>query len=152
MTTNQANDHSTCLEERGVGGVGAIQCRLAIAGHHDIKNEIVAVFVGIHPERADFIGLLRLSWIFKGKAQEGGLAVCALDCRQFADLCCRVGGESARIAQAREIGERLLLVGLIEHLDVDQLVRVRVSKFIYQQNQGLGIDPLDHRFDPVSVR
>jgi hypothetical protein len=27
-----------------------------------------------------------------------------------------------------------------------------VSKFIYQQNQGLGIDPLDHRFDPVSVR
>ena len=75
--------HSMRLEECGVNGVGAIQGRFAVAAHHDIKNEIVAVFVGIDPERADLERLLRLGRIFEGKAQKGRLAVCALDRRQF---------------------------------------------------------------------
>jgi hypothetical protein len=62
------------LEERDVSGVGAIQGRLAVAGHHDIKDEVVAVFIGIHPERAELERLLRLTRIFEGKAQEGGTA------------------------------------------------------------------------------
>jgi len=86
------------LEERGVSGVGAIQCRFAVAAHHDIKNESVAVFVGIDPERADLEGLLRLARIFEGKAQKGGLAVGALDGRQVGDLRPRISGEPARIA------------------------------------------------------
>ena len=68
-------NRSMSLEERDVSGVGAIQGRLAVAGHHDIKDEIVAVFIGIHPERADLERLLRLTRIFEGKAQEGGLAI-----------------------------------------------------------------------------
>jgi hypothetical protein len=62
------------LEECGVSGVRAIQGRFAVGAHHDIKNEIVAVFVGIDPERADLESLLRLGRIFEGKAQKGGLA------------------------------------------------------------------------------
>src|SRR5271167_1979512 len=87
--------HSMRLEERGVSGVGAIQCRLAVAAHHHVEHEIVAVFIGIHPERADLETLLRLAGIFEDKAQEGGLAVCALDRRQLADLRSRIGGEQA---------------------------------------------------------
>ena len=66
--------HSMRLEECGVSGVGAIQRRFAVAAHHDIKNEIVAVFIGIDPKRADLEALLRLARIFEGKAQERGLA------------------------------------------------------------------------------
>ncbi len=88
------------LQKRGVSGVGAIQGRLAVAAH-DIKHEIVAVFVGIDPERADLERLLRLAPIFKGKAQEGGLAVFALDRRQVGNFRPRIGGKPARIACAR---------------------------------------------------
>jgi hypothetical protein len=101
------------LEECRVSGVGAIQCRLAVAGHHHVKNEIVAIFVGIHPECTDLVCLLCLAWIFEGKAQEGGLAVCALDNRQLADFRRRIGGDPARIACACEVGQRLLLVALM---------------------------------------
>src|ERR1700745_1915885 len=95
--------HSMRLEECGVSGLGAIQCRFAVAAHHDIKNEIVAVFVGIDPERADLEGLLRLGWIFEGKTQKGSVAVCAFARRQVSDLRSRFPGEPARIVQTREI-------------------------------------------------
>ena len=79
------------LEERGVSGVGALQRRLGIPGHHHIEHKVVAILVGIHTERANFVRLLRLGGVIEGKAQEGGLAVCALDRRQVADLRRRPG-------------------------------------------------------------
>src|SRR6266700_1674972 len=110
------------FEERHVSRIGAIERLLATAAYHHVENELVAVFIGIDAERADLISLLRLVRIIEGEANERRLAVAAFDGGELGDLRLGIRRHPARVADAREVGKRLLLIAVIKHLDIDQRV------------------------------
>jgi hypothetical protein len=110
------------LRKEHVSRIGALQRLLAAAAHHHVENELVTVFVGIHAERADLIGLLRLVRIIERKANERRLAVAAFDGGELGDFRLGIRRHPTRIADAREIGKRLLLIAVIKHLHIDQRV------------------------------